>query len=645
MTTTTRSVTVTTSQSKPRARRATEGKCQCDCTSCQQTCCQLDCIVQPRFFSGQLLTDQDLNAFLGWAQDKFRLSRYRHGWGVVCGLEARCDPQHSDKVIVGPGYAVDCCGDDIVVCQDAAVDLSGVCRDQTDSCADWNRPLDDTADTPKIQIGDVEIPADRLRIIDLYIRYQTEGSDPQLVMGASACRSSSRCEPTRTRESFTVTWRKATATDPMQETADRWVEAYDESLEVIRRFRLKFPSLGDLSATGDNVRRWLLCWIKEHPLHQFCFLRSQIEDTWILDDFENEAKIARLLFWMVQDYRNAFLRCGCFGCEENNGVPLARIWIQVRDDSNKPVCRVLAVDPYPPYRRPLTIGCWPAPLGKLNLARFIGRRWQEVCRELDDLGVVVSDVNVFFVPNTLLDLESALECDPFVGCADEWNSDGRFHEPRVVELYEFEGFGARVVGICEQSSTLQSGASLSRVSREETDRQQPTAPQPGVSVSKVSREKTAKPGQRVNYLITVRNTGEAPLTLRVEESGITGDVVLDDDLMLTPGASREFPYVVMLPNSLPDEVVTNVVRVTGKTPGGMLVNATATHTIPVSAQRVFLTDISSLSAANAEKLEGEGIKTMEDLAGTPTEKLKAIFPRANAERLKEWINEAKKLMG
>src|SRR5437867_4208157 len=114
--------------------------CPCGCAPCADLCCHLDCVVQPRFFCGQLLTNQDLMALLGWTQDKLRLGRYRHGWGVVCGLEVRCHPQQVGAVIVEPGYAVSCCGDDIIVCTETTFDLSDACREEKDPCAELRRP-------------------------------------------------------------------------------------------------------------------------------------------------------------------------------------------------------------------------------------------------------------------------------------------------------------------------------------------------------------------------------------------------------------------------------------------------------------------------------------------------------------------------
>jgi predicted flap endonuclease-1-like 5' DNA nuclease len=101
---------------------------------------------------------------------------------------------------------------------------------------------------------------------------------------------------------------------------------------------------------------------------------------------------------------------------------------------------------------------------------------------------------------------------------------------------------------------------------------------------------------------------------------------------------------VTLPEDITTRVITNSVRVTGKAPDGRTVSAQASHNLPVSRQEAVLTDIPGITAANAEKLKSAGIETVEELAKTPVEKLQEIFPRISAEKLREWINEAKKLM-
>jgi hypothetical protein len=102
--------------------------CQCDTAP---TCDTLQCLCRPRFFAGQLLTDEDLTNLEKYIVAKDRLhNKHLHGTGVVCGLEVVCNPC-GEGVLVKEGYALGPCGEDIVVCQDTKVsiaDLIHQCR-------------------------------------------------------------------------------------------------------------------------------------------------------------------------------------------------------------------------------------------------------------------------------------------------------------------------------------------------------------------------------------------------------------------------------------------------------------------------------------------------------------------------------------
>ena len=107
-------------------------------------CGGLECLCRPRFFAGQLLTEDDLNRLERYIIEKNKLhNRYLHGWGVVCGLEVVCNPCKG-FVTVKSGYALSPCGDDIVVCRDAAVnvcDLIQQCKEKEWDCDPaWPRP-------------------------------------------------------------------------------------------------------------------------------------------------------------------------------------------------------------------------------------------------------------------------------------------------------------------------------------------------------------------------------------------------------------------------------------------------------------------------------------------------------------------------
>ena len=93
--------------------------------SCQPcpACGGLDCLCRPRFFAGQLLTEQDLNRLDQYIVAKNQLhNRYLVGTGVVCGLEVTCSPC-DNTVSVSAGYAIDTCGNDIIVCSPDTVDI------------------------------------------------------------------------------------------------------------------------------------------------------------------------------------------------------------------------------------------------------------------------------------------------------------------------------------------------------------------------------------------------------------------------------------------------------------------------------------------------------------------------------------------
>jgi len=107
------------------------------CMPCPE-CEGLECLCRPRFFSGQLLTEADLNRLDHYIVAKNRLhNRYLHGWGVACGLEVVCHPC-GNQVVIKPGYALSPCGDDVVLCAEQTVDIcnliSGCCRPEPDDC-------------------------------------------------------------------------------------------------------------------------------------------------------------------------------------------------------------------------------------------------------------------------------------------------------------------------------------------------------------------------------------------------------------------------------------------------------------------------------------------------------------------------------
>src|SRR6266852_1305673 len=79
-------------------------------------CAGLECLERSRYFSGQLLTEAELNSEQAYILAKNRLhNRYLHGSGIVCGLQVSCSAC-AGAVTIESGYAIDPCGNDIIVC-------------------------------------------------------------------------------------------------------------------------------------------------------------------------------------------------------------------------------------------------------------------------------------------------------------------------------------------------------------------------------------------------------------------------------------------------------------------------------------------------------------------------------------------------
>src|ERR1700752_340540 len=178
-------------------------QCSCGGTGCAR--CQGQGIVRPRFFAGQLLTEDDLQLLTNYAGQKNRLhNRHLFGAGVVCGLEVTCHPCGNGQVIVNPGYALDCCGNDLTLACSQPLDINGMIRDLRrdqlggydcgDPCAKPKHENDEDEDEDK-----PSKPVDPYKYC-LYLRYCEQPSDPVMPYSTGDDCGHVACEATRVRE-------------------------------------------------------------------------------------------------------------------------------------------------------------------------------------------------------------------------------------------------------------------------------------------------------------------------------------------------------------------------------------------------------------------------------------------------------------
>lgn len=169
------------------------------CGSCGQPrstcgCCEITCFERPNYHCGHLLTDADLSLQMKYVVEKNKLrNRALHGHGVACGLKITCDPQCNGHIIVHEGYAIDDCGNDIVVCETRRFDVMAALREKKllwrDHCYDPCEPKKEDSCHPK-------------QCFYVTICYEEEDRDFETPFQAGCSSGPQQCLPTRTRESF-----------------------------------------------------------------------------------------------------------------------------------------------------------------------------------------------------------------------------------------------------------------------------------------------------------------------------------------------------------------------------------------------------------------------------------------------------------
>lgn len=227
------------------------GLCHCGCSDCQGDCCSLECLTKPNFFCGQVLTDDDLKALVDWTNAKGALQRFRDGWGVGCGLEVTCSHEikQQSRVVAAPGYAVDCCGRDIVVCDPIYYDFT--CDKAFDPCCPERKP----EETPKNPQPNPEerklgcIPLSQLRAYDLCLRFEERLSGGQRGLVRGNCRPLDECQYTRVIETGKLYAKEVV--DPCAPPARLLEEKYRRELNLFRE------ELAQYSSSPKTWREWV----------------------------------------------------------------------------------------------------------------------------------------------------------------------------------------------------------------------------------------------------------------------------------------------------------------------------------------------------------------------------------------------------
>ncbi|HLJ46302.1 MAG TPA: hypothetical protein VKU01_09860 [Bryobacteraceae bacterium] len=226
-------------------------------TCCCSSCTGLQCLDRPRYFAGQLLTDADFTSEQDYVRAKGRLhNRYLHGSGIVCGLEVVCNACNSGMVTVQPGYAIDSCGNDIVVCESASFDVIQAIRDccngrkqrRATGCDPYEPPQNDGCSDSEVNwCIAIEYQEKESRGV-MPLRNTSScgcgGTGGGCGCGSSRSSQTPQCEPSRIRESYklSVVQEPQSCSDPSQVTQGTLLGNLENCGAMIVNFYTQFPA-------------------------------------------------------------------------------------------------------------------------------------------------------------------------------------------------------------------------------------------------------------------------------------------------------------------------------------------------------------------------------------------------------------------
>ena len=260
------------------------------------TCCDLVCFERPRYFCGHLLKDTDLSKAQEYVLEKHKLyHRTLHGHGVVCGLRLTCDGACCGNIRIDEGYAIDDCGNDIVVCERQPFDV--IARLKAKGLlipTVFKDPCDEETETTPCAVR---------QCFYIVVCYQETEHDFTTPLTPGCGPSPKDCEATRIRESYTfdVVDTLPPAVSPLDSLKGHLEHCFKlfadspfgKSLEEVRRLlcpgtvtnsdgvvETAPPTMAyeDQHKLFCRVRGLFLLYLKQHPDEYNCRLEQEVLD-------------------------------------------------------------------------------------------------------------------------------------------------------------------------------------------------------------------------------------------------------------------------------------------------------------------------------------------------------------------------------
>ncbi len=296
-------------------------------------------MVRPRFFAGQLLTEDDLQLLNDYVGHKHRLhNRFLFGDGVVCGLEVNCHPCGDGQVIVNAGYALDCCGNDLVLPCARTLNINDMIRDLRRDMLGGYDCGDPCPDIPK-----QEATADtETRTYCLYIRYHEQLTDPVMPYSTGEDCGRQICEPSRVREEIKFELRcKPTenTSHPLLKKLCQYLGDLSELATVLEKAKTLLNDDED-NNSATAVYDWLIKRIDNTTFLNDCDLRKRVCKIKPVEGGEKQVDSAELLAVFVDFLRDCLCRAVMPSCEPCNDTRVLLACLQVKNCEVTKVCNL-----------------------------------------------------------------------------------------------------------------------------------------------------------------------------------------------------------------------------------------------------------------------------------------------------------------
>lgn len=205
-----------------------------------------------RPFHGMLLGAEDFLDEQSYLRKKIKLQNQLRGYGVVCGLQLEHldDPAKNpkkSKIIVKSGMALDCNGNEIVVCEEQEIDLADAIDD-----------LFHVTQTRTLYIG---------------IKYSERNAEPEAVYTADCGCEEKRCDFSRVQEGYLI---KAFKTSPPP--CHPFCLQHQEREHYVLLGWLDFS---DKLVTQEKIKNYRKYTLTQPFIPEAEFIRICEEDKWV----------------------------------------------------------------------------------------------------------------------------------------------------------------------------------------------------------------------------------------------------------------------------------------------------------------------------------------------------------------------------